>query len=102
MSETGLGEAQKAVILSHAERLLNARQYPKTICPSEIARAFSTAELQTLGASQWRDAMDAVRRVMWDKRQAGEVEVMQKGEVVHVESLEDIRGPIRVRNILKY
>jgi hypothetical protein len=101
MSETGLGDSQKSVILSHAERLLNARQYPKTICPSEIARAFSTAELQTLGASQWRDTMDAVRRVMWEKREAGEVEVMQKGEVVDVESLDDIRGPIRIRKIPK-
>jgi hypothetical protein len=43
--------------------------------------------------------MDVVRRVMWEKREAGEVEVMQKGEVVDVESLEDIRGPIRVRKI---
>lgn len=93
-------EAKKRdIILLHAERLLDARQYPKTICPSEIARAFSATELHTLGASEWRDTMDLVRQVMWEKREAGEVEVMQKGEVIGVESLEDIRGPIRVRRV---
>jgi hypothetical protein len=96
-----LNDARKSLILSHASRLLDSRQHPKTICPSEIARAFSASELQTLGASEWRDTMDAVRQVMWEKRDAGEVEVMQKGEVVNVESLEDIRGPIRVRNVQK-
>jgi len=45
--------------------------------------------------------MDSVRQVVWEKRQAGEVEVMQKGEVVGVESLEEIRGPIRVRKLEK-
>jgi hypothetical protein len=94
-----LSESQKSLILTHAERLLDARQYPKTICPSEIARALSAPELQSLGVSEWRAAMDAVRQVVWEKRGAGEVEVMQKGEVVDVESLEDIRGPIRARKV---
>jgi hypothetical protein len=101
MAAVELDDAQKSLIQSHANRLLSARQYPKTICPSEIARAFSAAELQSLGAAEWRDTMDAVRQVLWEKRQAGEVEVMQKGEGVDVESLEDIRGPIRVRKVQK-
>jgi hypothetical protein len=94
-----LSESQKSLILTHAERLLDARQYPKTICPSEIARALSAPELQSLGVSEWRDTMGAVRQVVWEKREAGEVEVMQKGEVVDAESLEDIRGPIRARKV---
>ncbi|KAF2824954.1 hypothetical protein CC86DRAFT_371425 [Ophiobolus disseminans] len=94
-----LNDAQKSIIVQHAERLLNARDYPKTICPSEIARAFSAAELHTLGASEWRDTMEIVRQVVWEKRGAGDVEVLQKGEVIRVESLEDIRGPIRVRKV---
>jgi hypothetical protein len=101
MADTNLDEAQQSIILSHASRLLDARQYPKTICPSEIARAFSAPELQCLGAAEWRDTMEAVRQVMWEKREAGEVEVMQRGEVVDVERLEDIRGPIRVRKVQK-
>jgi hypothetical protein len=96
-----LGDTQKEVILRHANRLLGARDFPKTICPSEIARALSREELDTLGAAQWRDTMDDVRQVVWEKREAGEVEVMQKGEVMDAESLEDIRGPIRVRNAKK-
>jgi hypothetical protein len=94
-----LSESQKTLILTHAERLLDSRQYPKTICPSEIARALSAPELQSLGVSEWRDTMGAVRQVVWEKREAGEVEVMQKGEVVDAESLEDIRGPIRARKV---
>lgn len=101
MAQANLEDDQKSIILSHAERLLDARQYPKTICPSEIARAFSAQELQSLGAAEWRGAMDIVRQVMWEKRAAGEVEVMQKGEVIDVESLDDIRGPIRVRKVQK-
>jgi hypothetical protein len=92
-----LNEAKREVILRHADHLLNTRVWPKTICPSEIARAFSKGELDTLDASEWRDTMDDIRRVVWEKRNAGEVDVMQKGEVVDVECLEDIKGPIRVR-----
>lgn len=96
-----LDEDQRSVILHHAHRLLQMRDFPKTICPSEIARALSPGELHTLGASEWRDTMGAIREVMWEKRQAGEVEVLQKGEVVEAERLEDIRGPIRLRNVNK-
>jgi hypothetical protein len=96
-----LDDAQRAVILQHAERLLNSRDYPKTICPSEIARALSATELQTLGASEWRDTMESVRQLMWERRDAGEVEVLQKGEVLDIESLEDVRGPIRIRKVQK-
>lgn len=92
-----LNAAQKAVIVRHADRLLSTRDYPKTICPSEIARALSREELHTLDASEWRETMDAVRRVVWEKRDAGEVEVMQKGQVVDVHALDEIRGPMRVR-----
>lgn len=92
-----LNEAKRGIILRHADRLLSTRAWPKTICPSEIARALSREELETLDASEWRDAMEEIRHAVWEKRQAGEVEVMQKGEVVDAESLEDIKGPIRVR-----
>lgn len=92
-----LENAQRGLILSHANRLLDARDYPKTICPSEIARALSAQELHELGASEWRDAMDGVRSVVWEQRQAGQVEVLQKGKVVDVDSLNNIKGPIRVR-----
>lgn len=92
-----LNDAQRRLIAHHADRLLSTRAWPKTICPSEIARALSDTELEALNAATWRDTMDSVRLVLWEKRASGEVEVMQKGEVVAAESLEDIRGPIRAR-----
>ncbi|CAA9958998.1 hypothetical protein CFE70_002517 [Pyrenophora teres f. teres 0-1] len=94
-----LDHAQREVILRHADRLLSTRVWPKTICPSEIARALSRQELKTLDAPEWRDTMDAIRELVWEKRAAGEVEIMQKGQVVEAENLEHVRGPIRVRNI---
>jgi hypothetical protein len=92
-----LSDNQRNIILSHANSLLDKRNHPKTICPSEVARAFSRDELNMLDAPVWRNTMEHVRQVVWQLREQGEVEVMQKGEVVTVESLEEIRGPIRVR-----
>ena len=43
--------------------------------------------------------MDLIRHVVWEMREAGEVEVLQKREVVHVDSLDDIKGPIRIRRV---
>lgn len=94
-----LDDAKRTILSRHADRLLSSRAWPKTICPSEIARALSTEELCALDASEWRDTMDDVRQMVWEKREAGEVEVMQKGVVVDVESLADLRGPIRLRNV---
>jgi hypothetical protein len=94
-----LEDAKKAILSRHADRLLNTRAWPKTICPSEIARALSTEELRALDASGWRDTMDDIRQMVWERKEAGEVEIMQKGGVVDVGSLVDIRGPIRVRNV---
>lgn len=39
--------------------------------------------------------MDAVREVLWEMREEGEVEVLQGGKVLG--SLEGVRGPVRVR-----
>ncbi|KAH8707592.1 hypothetical protein GQ44DRAFT_471204 [Phaeosphaeriaceae sp. PMI808] len=64
MAERNLDGSQISIVLSHAEHLLNARQHPKTICPSEIARAFSASELGALNVLDWRDSMGMVREVM--------------------------------------
>ena len=94
-----LNKEQVSVILAHAYRLLSARNYPKTICPSEVARALSIAELEVLNAESWRDTMESVREVVWDLRDEGVVEVLQTGQVLGGDvNLEDVRGPIRVRS----
>ncbi len=89
---------QREVLLPHLERLLDSREYPKTICPSEVLRALSAAELETIGSSTWRDLMPEVRRMLWEMRHRGEVEILQKGSLVPEGiELEDLIGPIRAR-----
>jgi hypothetical protein len=91
-------DEQRSTILSHTNRLISARDFPKTICPSEVARAFSAAELQILNASAWRDTMAIVREIVWELREEGQVEILQKGEVLDGNvGLNDVKGPIRVR-----
>lgn len=94
-----LDDQQRGVILKHTHRLISARDYPKTICPSEVARALSPSELSALNAPDWRATMDHVRELVWELRGQGQVEVLQKGGVLDVESLSDIKGPIRVRKV---
>jgi hypothetical protein len=94
-----LDDQQREVILKHTHRLISARDYPKTICPSEVARALSASELSALHAPDWRATMVDVRELVWELREQGEVEVLQTGEVLDVESLSDIKGPIRVRKV---
>jgi hypothetical protein len=78
--------------------MLNKRVYPKTLCPSEVARSLSADELHVLGVNSWRDMMPALRELCFEMRDRGEIEILQKGEVVPLEQgLEETRGPIRIR-----
>lgn len=63
------------------------RRAPKTICPSDVARAVGTE-------AGWRLLMDPVRAAAQRLVEAGELEVTQRGEVVDGRSA---RGPIRLR-----
>lgn len=82
----------------HLTRLLDAREHPKTICPSEVARALSASELEALGVESWREVMPAIRERVFEMRDRGSVEILQKGNVLPAtQSLENIVGPIRVR-----
>lgn len=53
------------------------------------------AELQEVGAQHWRDTMPVARDILFAMRDRDEVEIMQHGAVL--ESLEDLKGPIRAR-----
>lgn len=87
----------KTTLSKELEHLLNTR-YPKTICPSEVPRRVDAATLQASGISDWRELMPAIREILQEMRQNGEVEVLQHGEVIGDEvALEDVRGPIRAR-----
>ena len=88
----------REILVAHLNRLLSTRAYPKTICPSEVPRALTATELKTLGASDWRDLMPDVREMLWDLRQRGQVDILQKGSLVPDDiDLPDIKGPIRAR-----
>ena len=86
------------VILPQLNRLLSSREFPKTICPSEIARAISATDLNFLGISAWRDLMPEIREILWTMRERGEVEILQRGALLpEGTELQNIKGPIRAR-----
>ncbi|WP_165827614.1 DUF3253 domain-containing protein [Mycolicibacterium sp. GF69] len=66
---------------------LSRHREPKTICPSDAARA--------VGGEDWRDLMDDARDIARDLARDGEVEILQKGEVLDPDAT--WRGPIRIR-----
>ena len=91
---------ERDVLKPHIDRLLSSRPYPKTICPSEVPRALTAAELKACGASDWRSLMPAVRGILWSLRENGEVVILQKGSLVPPGiDLGDIKGPIRARKV---
>jgi Protein of unknown function (DUF3253) len=85
-------------LATHLHRLLAARQHPKTICPSEAARAISRGELEAAGAQHWRDMTGLAREMLFDMRDRGDVEILQGGEVIgHSVGVDNVKGPIRAR-----
>lgn len=82
----------------HLQRLLNSRAFPKTICPSEAARALTKDELEASGAFEWRDLMTPLRQHAFELRDRGKLEILQQGSVLPSDqSMEETRGPIRLR-----
>lgn len=68
------------------DRLLGERAADASICPSEVARALAPDPA-------WRNLMEAVRRVAAAERDAGRLEVRQRGAAVDPLV---VRGPIRL------
>ena len=86
------------VLLPRLQDLLASRDHPKTICPSEVARSLDNASLRSLDADSWRDMMDPLRTLINDLRSQGDVEVLQRGQVIPTSvRLDDVKGPIRIR-----
>ena len=85
----------------HLSRLISSRQYPKTICPSEACRALSKDELRRIGVESWRELMPACRDIAWKLRDQGDVELLQKGQVLANDiGVDEVRGPVRIRKKL--
>ncbi|KAJ8989242.1 hypothetical protein HRR80_006965 [Exophiala dermatitidis] len=90
------------LLSNRLDKMLSERTYPKTLCPSEIARSMTSSELHELGASEWRDLMPQLRRMAFEARDRGELEILQRGEVVAGDiGLEHVRGPIRLRKVVR-
>lgn len=88
-------------MLKHLHTFLEKRHPPKTFCPSEVVRAMSSAELQAEGAQEWRDLMPTIRELAWQMHHEGQLEILQKGQVLDTSAitLDEIRGPIRLRRV---
>jgi Protein of unknown function (DUF3253) len=85
-------------VLPHLNRLLDSRLFPRTICPSEAARALSAAELQETGFHHWRDLMPAIRELAFELRDRGALDILQKGEILpQSQTMQQTVGPIRLR-----
>ena len=88
------------ILEQHLLDFLAKRHPPKTFCPSEVARALTAQELQSLGFVEWRETMPAIRELAWEMRERGELEVTQKGVALGMEvGVEDVVGPIRIRRV---
>ena len=93
-------DLDEEIVKATLDRILQQREHPKTICPSEIARGLPSEELRKLD-NGWRDAMPLVREILFEMRDAAEVEILQKGQVLPMGTrLEDISGPIRARLVV--
>ena len=93
MSNTPEDNLLRSNILS----MVGKREYPKTCCPSEVARALTAEELQTLHCEDWRSAMEQVRQEAYKLYSEGQIEVTQRGQKVDLDNLKDVKGPIRLR-----
>lgn len=69
--------------------LLQVREPPATICPSEVARAAAP--------DAWRPLMPRVREVAFAMAREGRIEVRQKGRAVAPDP--PPRGPIRLGHV---
>jgi hypothetical protein len=95
-SKNTTNASNSSPINTHLTTFLKNRHPPKTFCPSEVARSLSPDELQAMGCETWREAMPEIRRLVYELRDEGGCEVLQKGVVV-VETEENVTGPIRAR-----
>lgn len=104
----------RALLTTDLLRLARHRSWPKTLCPSEVARTIHLPGplLAEAKVRSWRDLMPTLRDICVelhnlsdqlaenraDNDGAEDIEILQKGFVLpRPLRVDDIRGPIRVR-----
>ncbi|KAM3075121.1 hypothetical protein ACMFMG_007421 [Clarireedia jacksonii] len=90
------------ILEGHISHFLGKREPPKTFCPSEVARALTTDDLEIAGFSSWRETMPMIRTILSTMRDNSMLEILQKGVVLKGNlgsDLENVVGPIRVRRV---
>ena len=103
MPPNPVSDSPDDILLQTLSQLIHARSYPKTICPSEVARALTSNQVQLVGANNWRELMPRIRELCCALRDEGKVEILQQGVALASDTkLEDIKGPIRVRKSHQY
>ena len=85
--EPPTAEGREARVRATTLALAEHRGPDRTICPSDVARA--------MGGDGWRSLMQPVREVVQDLARSGEVEILQRGEMLDPDG--GWRGPIRIR-----
>lgn len=78
---TDVGGRLRAAILT-----MTTERAPRTICPSDAARA--------VDPENWRELMDAARDLARELARSGDVVITQKGQALDPDA--DWRGPIRI------
>lgn len=87
-AEIALGDGPMRRRLESSIRALAEHRGPRSsICPSDAARA--------VGGDDWRELMDDARAAARRLAQSRDVEITQRGTVVHPDG--DWSGPIRIR-----
>lgn len=79
---TDVGARLRSAIL-----VMTAERAPRTICPSDAARA--------VDPDHWRELMDATRDLARELARSGDVVITQKGKELDPDA--EWRGPIRIR-----
>ncbi|AKK26039.1 DUF3253 domain-containing protein [Mycobacterium sp. EPa45] len=79
---TEISDRLRAAILR-----MSSERAPRTICPSDAARAVAPHD--------WRELMDTTRDLARELARTGDVVITQKGEVLNPDG--EWRGPIRIR-----
>lgn len=92
------GRINLDAVRAHLDQILDKRAHPKTMCPSEAARALTQEELEESGAAEWRELMGPLRELAFELRDSGEIEILQKGNILPIDQTCDkTTGPIRLR-----